>query len=215
MCLFVNAGVRFKSQATRAEREAQGHGLGRGPAPGQGLGPASGQGPGHGLDEETMAMVDDFCDVAMAAEAMGASSGGGGGSSSSSSGGGSSSSSGGGGTNQATCEATPQNTTNVPSQPSPTQSSQRSPQSQPSQSSHWLVGPSATASSSPPHPIIPDHFSCPPSSRSSPSRSRQLLQLQWERKRELGATNERIHLMEVTPPPSIPLPFFRPPPHRS
>ena len=206
--------MRFKTQATRAEREAHGQGLGPaqghghglgptqgqglGPAQGHGLGPAQGQGQGQGLGDDSMMNVDDFYDVAMAAAAAIDANNNNNSSSSSS-----------GGTGQPATNPTSQNNTNAPLQPQSSQS--QSKPSQPSQrplsqSSHWLSGPSS-ATHTPIPPIITDHFSCPPSA----SGSRNRLLHQWEQRRELMATNERIHLMEVSLPcPLLSTPYDTP-----
>ena len=189
--LFVNAGVRFQTQATRTERDAHGHGAGPGQVPGL----------GQGQDEDvTMMMVDDFSDVAMAS---------GDNNNHDSNNNSNNNSSSGGDIDHTTADPTPspqtitsQNTTHQQSVPS--QPLQRRPLSQ---SSHWLTGPSTTTT----HPILPDHFAYPPpsglTSSGSTSSNSHNRQLQWEQKRELMAINERIHLMEVPPPPlSHPIP---------
>ena len=206
--LFVNAGVRFKTQATRAEREAHGHGLGpalghgQGQGLGQGLGPAQGhglglgavhgqgQGLGLGLGDDSMMNVDDFYDVAMAAAAVATDANNNNNNSSNNNNNNSSS----GGTGQPATNPTSQSNTNAPLQPQSSQSQHQPSQRPLSQSSQWLSGPSSTTHTPIP-PIITDHFSCPPSA----SGSRNRLLHQWEQRRELMATNERIHLMEVPP----------------
>ena len=183
--LFVNAGVRFQTQATRTERDAHGHGAGPGQVPGL----------GQGQDEDvTMMMVDDFSDVAMAS---------GDNNNHDSNNNNKNNSSSCSNIDHTTADPTPspqtitsQNTTHQQSVPS--QPLQRRPLSQ---SSHWLTGPSATPTH--PHPILPDHFAYPPpsgltSSSSGSGSNSHNRQLQWEQKRELMAINERIHLMEVT-----------------